>query len=78
MTGSMGSYISEIDGVAKLEQELVACLCQTARTIEHMDCFDQEQRAEIYTILKALRDDTQVHSEAMGRWASERKEVADA
>ena len=36
-----------------------------------MEFFDQEQRAEIYTILQAMRADSQVHQEVVGRWVSD-------
>ena len=44
-----------------LENGLAATLARTAQQIQHADCFDQEQRAEIYAILQALRTDTEAH-----------------
>jgi len=44
-----------------LENGLAATLARTTQQIQHADCFDQEQRAEIYAILQALRTDTEAH-----------------
>ena len=47
--------------VACLEARLVAILGRTAKEVDHTECFDQEQRAEVYAILQALKSDTDVH-----------------
>ena len=61
MTGSPGVCGLDAAGMARLEEQLTFTLAEAADRIEHMDCFDQEQRAEIYTILEALRADTETH-----------------
>lgn len=62
----------EVSHVARIEEQLAAGLSQAAREIDHMDCFDDEQRAEIYAILKALKDDTAAHRQLVGQWVSDR------
>lgn len=68
----------DIAALKHLEEQLALQLDQTAHEIEHMDCFDDEQRAEIYTILQALREDSQAHRHAVaawaGQWVSDRKD----
>ena len=50
-----------VPDVANLEAGLAAMLGRTAMEVEHVECFDEEQRAEIYAILQALRSDTDLH-----------------
>ncbi len=50
-----------VPDVANLEAGLAAILGKTATEVDHVECFDEEQRAEIYAILQALRSDTDVH-----------------
>lgn len=53
-----GIYVSELAGI---EHQLASALTETTDEFKHVECFDNEQRAEIYTILQALRDDTEAH-----------------
>jgi hypothetical protein len=50
-----------VPAVTSLEGGLAETLERTARQIRHAECFDQEQRAEIYAILQALKTDTEAH-----------------
>ena len=34
---------------------------ETADEIAHVECFDEEQRSEVYAILQALKSDTEAH-----------------
>jgi selenocysteine lyase/cysteine desulfurase len=67
MDGTMdtaGAQIRETGGLsalATLEHRLSAKLAETADEIQHVECFDDEQRAEIFAILQALRTDTEAH-----------------
>jgi hypothetical protein len=54
----IGLHMSELAGV---ENRLASTLNTTTDQVSRMECLDQEQRAEIYTILKAIQQDTQVH-----------------
>ena len=61
MTSLQGVYGLDLSGMAQLEEQLTHRLAAAANDIAHMECFDQEQRAEIYTIIEALKADTEVH-----------------
>ena len=52
---------SEVSTLAGIEHQLASALTQTADEIKHAECFDDEQRAEVYAILQALRHDTEAH-----------------
>lgn len=61
MTGA-GTYIAaDPSGWADAESHIGDVLAQTAEELAHTECFDQEQRAEIYAILQALKTDTSNH-----------------
>jgi hypothetical protein len=47
--------------LAGLEARIAASLDETADELAHAECFDEEQRAEIYAILQALRTDSRNH-----------------
>jgi hypothetical protein len=56
----------------RLEEELAAALQQTAEEMAHAECLDDEQRAEVYTIIETLRSDTKTHRQVVGLWVSDR------
>ena len=56
----------------RLEEELSDALRRTAEEIAHAECLDEEQRAEVYTILETLRSDTRTHRSVVGTWISDR------
>ena len=67
-----------LTNVAAMERGLAAALMETAGDVARSECFDVEERAEIYTILDTLRSDTRVHEQAVGRWVNDRTgEVGD-
>jgi hypothetical protein len=72
MSGTLGQYLSDVASVAGMERRLACSLSVAAKTIDHMDCFDDEQRSEIYSILQALRQDTAIHCGMVGQWVSEK------
>jgi hypothetical protein len=51
----------DIEGMRRLEEQLASMLQETATEVAHTDCLDDEQRAEIYTILSALQADSEMH-----------------
>lgn len=53
-----------------LEAQLAAGLRRATQQIAHSECFDDEQRAEVYSILHALKADTELHQSVIGRWVS--------
>ncbi|MBL7133539.1 MAG: hypothetical protein ISS78_05525 [Phycisphaerae bacterium] len=67
-----GNVAADTSNVAALEDGLAATLAETYREVAHAECFDPEQRAEIYTILEILKADTDVHRETIGRYVGER------
>ena len=68
MSGTLGNYRSDVSNVVNLEQQLALTLSIAAKAVDHMDCFDAEQRSEVYTILQALRQDTAAHCTLVGQW----------
>jgi hypothetical protein len=56
----------------RLEEKLSLAIQQVADEIAHTECLDEEQRAEVYTILDTLRSDTRSHQGVVGRWVSDR------
>jgi hypothetical protein len=51
--------------MAKLEEYLATTLHEAADEVARVECFDDEQRSEIYAILETLKSDTQVHRAAV-------------
>ena len=58
---SISTNPSAVVAVAHLEQQLATRLAETAETVDRSEFFDIEQRAEVYTILQAIRADTELH-----------------
>jgi hypothetical protein len=56
----------------RLEEELSDSLRGAAEEVAHARCLDEEQRAEVYTILDTLRADTRMHRHVVGTWVSDR------
>ena len=54
--------------VSKIEDQLAGVLLRTTKEIAHSECFDDEQRAEVYTILQTLKADTCLHRDIVGQW----------
>ncbi len=69
---SQGNVTADAPNVVSLEDRLAATLAETSRELAHTECFDPEQRAEIYTILGVLKTDTNAHRETVGRYVSQR------
>jgi len=61
MTPSAGNASTEATKLANLEAQLAAGLTEAADEIAHTETLDAEQRAEIYTILEAMKYDTESH-----------------
>ena len=70
----------DLAALARLEENLADRLAKIQYELDHTDCFDPEQRAELYTIVQALRDDTKAHinflaqAQTPGQYASAREE----
>jgi hypothetical protein len=52
---------ANVQRMTALEDGLAATLTETADDIAHSECFDHEQRAEVYTILRTLTANTAQH-----------------
>ena len=57
---------------ARIEEQLSDVITQAGSEVAHAESFDDEQRAEIYSILQAMRAETQLHRAVVGRWVSDR------
>ena len=76
---SDGAFVSGTAKAARMEKQLAAFLEETSEELGYAECFDSEQRAELYTILQALISDTAEHQRVLGQWVSDRREgPADA
>lgn len=51
--------------VRQIEDGIARTLHQTADELAHAECFDEEQRAEVYAILQAIKTDTDNHRQAV-------------
>ena len=78
MTGP-GSEISDrLSALAEVEEQLAAVLNETAGEVARSRCVDNEQRAEVYAILDAMRSDVEAHRQSVGRWVNDRTgEISD-
>ena len=64
--------------LARIEQGLVDTVQAAAREVQHTECLDDEQRAEVYSILHALKNDTEAHRQIVGQWVNDSTgEVSD-
>jgi hypothetical protein len=65
----MNTYVGagplDLSELLNLERQLAATLSEAADEIAHSECFDDEQRAEVYTIVQALLSDTDAHRAAI-------------
>ncbi len=57
--------------LARIEQGLVDTVQAAAREVQHTECLDDEQRAEVYSILHALKNDTEAHRQIVGQWVND-------
>ncbi len=61
MTDLNTSGNRNLSDLAAIEDRLAAALDAAADEIAHAECFDPEQRAEVYAIISALRNETNLH-----------------
>jgi len=67
---------SQTSALVQLEAELANALLQVAEDIEHAECFDEEERAEVYTILRAMLADSKVHRDLLEKLGQHLREEA--
>ena len=78
MQGSLQQNANEFAAAARMENLLAHSLSETASEVSRAECFDAEQRAEVYAILDALKQDMKTHRRSAGLWANDRTgEVCD-
>jgi len=61
--------------VASLENGLAATLTETSQQVARSECLDDEQRAEVYTILEALKTNSRLHQAMVKQLARKYKEA---
>jgi len=71
----MSGLHAELTKMTSLEKGLAAALTQTSREIAHSECLDTEQRAEVYSIIEAIRTNSQTHRVMVRKLASKLKEA---
>jgi len=70
MSGCSGSVSTDMSAMLNVEKQLAATLTEASDEIAHTECLDCEQRAEVYTIIQALKSDTKNHHELVELLAS--------
>ena len=71
MTSEWGKTAPGMTDMTGIEAHLAAMLTEAEDEVAHMESLDTEQRAEIYTILQALKADSQLHRQLVGQWAND-------
>ncbi len=57
--------------LAELERGLLAHIQAAQGVLQRTECLEEEQRAEIHTILEALRHDSEFHAGIVGTYIPE-------
>ncbi|MDP6046451.1 MAG: hypothetical protein QGG25_12640 [Phycisphaerae bacterium] len=57
--------------LARIEQGLVDTVQAASQEVKFTECLDDEQRAEVYSILHALKNDTEAHRQMVGQWVND-------
>ena len=63
MTNLQDGLSANLSVTAGIESKLSSALKQTAGEVARLESLDEEQRAEVYAILRAIQLDTAVHHE---------------
>jgi|GEM_PF-1840559 len=61
MEAMSNATYGDVRAIAAMERRLASTLGRTRDEVSRADCFDSEQRAEVYAILEALQADTEAH-----------------
>ena len=61
MSGMESTGFGDVSALTQLEDQLAEALAQASGEVARMECFDVEQRAEVYAILETLKTDTAAH-----------------
>lgn len=65
MSGSEAQACPESARLEGVESTIYQSLENSSEELAHAECFDEEQRAEIYAILQAIKTDTEKHRETI-------------
>ena len=57
--------------LVELERGLLAHIQAAQGALQRIECLDEEQRAEIHTILEALKHDSEFHASIVGTYIPE-------
>jgi len=60
MSGA-GGHEFDVSDLASVEEQLAASLSEAAADVARTEGFDAEQRAEIYSILEAMKSNSEIH-----------------
>ena len=71
MTSASDNSGHLLGDLARIEQGLVDTVQAASREVQYTECLDDEQRAEVYSILHALRNDTEAHRQIVGQWVND-------
>ena len=78
MKGMKRKSAGNLSAMAGVEEVLATSLQQAAGEVARTECFDTEQRAEVYAILDTMRADTEQHQMAVGHWVNDQSgEIAN-
>jgi hypothetical protein len=72
MNDRSGEFGSGISAIVEMEKQIAAALAATSSEVARAECFDAEQRSEIYVILETMTADSQTHCSIVGRWINDR------
>ena len=61
MSSVCGQDLGQLKKVAGLEASLLVCVEAAVDELQHIECLDEEQRAEIHAILEAMKHDGVSH-----------------
>ena len=78
MTLDQSALQGSLHAVAGMESRLSADLTATSSEIAHSEYLSVDQRSEVYSILEALRSDTEHHKKAIRLLADGLGETIDA
>jgi hypothetical protein len=59
-----------LGNLARMEQLLSDTVQATAKEVQHTECLDDEQRSEVFSILHALKNNTDAHRDIVGQWVN--------
>ena len=65
MTRVCSGLWGSLQAAAGMESRLVASLGAASDEVAHSECLDEEDRSEVYAILKAISGETELHRQTV-------------